>query len=508
MKCDSPTENAKPELKEQSYPVVACSPNHRRVIFPSLYSKRCEEDSTESEAHEETVKKSPVTSTPLPLTRDEKDQQLLDALSSHFWLRSPSLPSKSSRLCDELGLEIPSMSLTDDDTDNQKPRSTPNAKAVNSQHFAPNPSQGVTRALSMDRKFPPSRGKIDRSRLVRSPPAPSRQTASCPSSPRETPPSILRPSRRASSFPKVAASDMTLPPLVPCGDSTSSNETLHSLHSQSSFSEHSDFTPGRLTRSVSFDARVWVVEYERTPEEIERAWFSPQELEHFRKQTIARLVAHNTELLPSGTGFVVQRGSLPSRAVFALPSMSSVAEDDDDVDGSEVESAVNEEIQNILVVDPHDLCAKLFTRDFKRMVPNVNVCTACSSEEARKRMAETKRIDIMIVEERLKAFHRHAKDQWVTMPELGLSSGSEFIKALAQQRAALSPEDSCLFIAVSAHLDKDKKAMQKSGADFIWAKPPPPMDEIVRDVLLKALLVKREKHALAERLFGSVMGSP
>jgi hypothetical protein len=34
------------------------------------------------------------------------------------------------------------------------------------------------------------------------------------------------------------------------------------------------------------------------------------------------------------------------------------------------------------------------------------------------------------------------------------------------------------------------------------------MDEIVRDVLLKALLVKREKLALSDRLFGGIMGSP
>jgi len=250
------------------------------------------------------------------------------------------------------------------------------------------------------------------------------------------------------------------------------------------------------------------MEYERTPEEVEKTWFSPEELEHFRKQTIARLVAHNTELLPSGTGFVVQRKSIPTKAVFAMPSMSSVAEDDDDADESDVVDAVNAEIQNVLVVDPHDICAKLFARDLKRMIPDVNVSKACSSEEARKRMEETKRFDVVIVEERLKLFHRHATDQWMTTAETGHASGSEFIHALAKERAECPPEDNCLFIAVSAHLDKDKQKMQKNGADFIWAKPPPKMDEIVRDVLLKALLVKRKKQALADRLFGDIMGAP
>jgi hypothetical protein len=34
------------------------------------------------------------------------------------------------------------------------------------------------------------------------------------------------------------------------------------------------------------------------------------------------------------------------------------------------------------------------------------------------------------------------------------------------------------------------------------------MDEIMRDVLLKALLVKRGKHSEADKLFGGIMKSP
>jgi CheY-like chemotaxis protein len=260
---------------------------------------------------------------------------------------------------------------------------------------------------------------------------------------------------------------------------------------------------------ISFDPRVWVLEYERTPEEIERTWFTPEELDQFRKQTIARLIAHNTELLPTGTGFVVQRGKISTtKAVFAMPAMSADG-DDDDTDENDVVNAVNSEIQNILVVDPHDICSKLFSRDLKRMIPNINVCACSSSEEARKRMTNT-RFDIVIVEERLKVFHRRcASDQWATQQEdEGHSSGSEFIKVLAHEKLSGPPEDKCLFIAVSAHLDKDKEKMQKNGADFLWAKPPPKMDEIVRDVLLKGLLVKREKQELADRLFGEIMGIP
>jgi CheY-like chemotaxis protein len=264
-------------------------------------------------------------------------------------------------------------------------------------------------------------------------------------------------------------------------ESNSSSDTLLSLNS------HTKST-------ISFDPRVRVVEYVRSQEEVERTWFSQDDLEHFRKQTIARIVAHNTELLASGTGFVVQR-TIPSKAVFAYPFMGSASEDDDE---GHVECAVNREIRNVLVVDPHDICLKLFGKDLKSMIPDVNVCAARSSEEAMKLIEGSYRFDIIIVEERLKLFHRHAR-----CADTDLSSGSEFIKTLSKEMG-----DKCLFIAVSAHLDKDMQTMEKSGSDFIWAKPPPQMDEIMRDVLLKALLVKRGKHSEADKLFGGIMKSP
>lgn len=551
MDRDSSTEESKLVLKEAC---AVSSVAHRRVIFPSLYSKSCKEESSKKREQEEIVKKSTITGT---------RQQVLDSLSSSLALQSPGLPPRSSRLCDELGLDVPFISLNDDNTNKPNPpvkktpvtgtssqltmdenyqqlvdaltspglpskgfrlcdelgldypstplnhdssrkaklNLIPKSKAVNSQHFAPSsPPPAATRASTRDRMSLQRRSGNDQRRFAKSPPTSGRLSASCPSSPREPPPSILRHSKHSSSFPTDAVSDKNLPSLVPCGESsTSSNDTLQSFQSSS---DHSEYVPRRLTRSVSFDARVWVHQYEQTPEERERSWFSPDELEHFRKQTIARLIAHNTELL-TGSGSVVQRGSIPSKAVFAMPAMSAVAEDDDDVeaDESEVENAVYAEIQHVLVVDPHDQCAKLFRRDLKRMIPTVHVHTAFSSEEARNQLKEMKRVDIVIVEERLSHFHRHVVDQWSTKKAPGLSSGSAFIEALAKERASRLPEENCLFVAVSAHLDKDKQRMQTSGADFIWAKPPPKMDEIVRDVLLKALLVKREKQALADRLF-------
>ena len=428
------------------------------------------------------------------------DTQLLNELSSPISFRSPGLPPKKARICDELGLETNDMRIP-------SYRSFKKSTALNDKHFVTKQAPGVTRTPSGGKPSPQRSSRIDRRRMNftnPNPPAPKLQSSS-PASDSSSDhhvevtkhPSILRPSKYGR-----GDKNTKLPSLVPCDSSNSSCETLHS--------QHSSCEDVRRCRSrISFDPRVWVLEYEQSPEEMERAWFTPEELDRFRKETIARLVAHNTELLPSGTGFVVQRGNISTpKAVFAMPAMSSLA-DDEDTDEADVVKAVNSEIRNILVVDPRDVCAKLFARDLKRMIPNVNVSSSRSSEEARKRMANTQ-FDIIIVEERLKLCHqRGSSDQWTTKAEEEWrASGSAFIKVLAQEKQAGPPEDRCLFIAVSAHLEKDKDKMQTNGADFLWAKPPPRMDEIVRDVLLKALLVKRDKQALADRLFGGIMGTP
>lgn len=482
----------------------------RRIGPPT--SSASEQSNKTRTSDKETKSLDPLASSSFPLP------------SSSFPLQSPGLrPKAPPRMCDELGIDIPAMSL-DDNASNfprTKPVLAPKAKAVNGKHFVkarPTPGNG-------GKPSPQRRSRIDASskQYVTSqskrPRAPVRKSSSLPTSPSSTEardpmmptnPSILRQGKWGSKPSSSLENKCTsVPSLVPLGDgSNSSSETLHSEHSTSTSEACASPNLPPLVRSVSFDARVWVMEYERSKEEIENTWFTPEELEQFRKQTIARLVAHNTELLPSGTGFVVQRGSIPSKAVFALPSMSAIAEDDDDeeneVDERDVVRAVNDEIRNVLVVDPHDICAKLFTRDLRRMLPEVNVCTASTSQEARKRVSNT-RFDIVIVEERLKLFHRQNAQQW--SPAQGYASGSEFIHVLQKESERRSAQDRCIFIAVSAHLEKDKERMQANGADFIWAKPPPKMDEIVRDILLKALLVKREKKEVADRLFGDVMGA-
>ena len=221
-----------------------------------------------------------------------------------------------------------------------------------------------------------------------------------------------------------------------------------------------------INKEISFDPRVWVVEYEQDEGS---KWFTAAELERFKCEAIERIRRRHAQqqLVPSGTGRVipvqmVQRSG-SGRALFTDPALGCNEEgneEDDDVDndnespagcsGPQVASSVPaaaaasaspipsqvppsisasderrmqrallSEIRNILVVDPHPMFLKLFGKALHAMMSHVIVTTATSAEEALRRIAAaqvvypqaeggaTHGFDIIIVEERLQLFQRH-----------------------------------------------------------------------------------------------------
>lgn len=221
-----------------------------------------------------------------------------------------------------------------------------------------------------------------------------------------------------------------------------------------------------MNKEISFDPRVWVVEYEQD-EGIK--WFTAAELERFKCEAIERIRRRHAQqqLVPSGTGRVipvqmVQRSG-SGRALFTDPALGCNEEgneEDDDVDNGNstpagfsrpqvassvpaaaaaaaspipsqvppsvsasderrIQRALLSEIRNILVVDPHPMFLKLFGKALHAMMSHVIVTTATSSEEALRRIAAaqvvypqaeggaTHGFDIIIVEERLQIFQRH-----------------------------------------------------------------------------------------------------
>ena len=255
---------------------------------------------------------------------------------------------------------------------------------------------------------------------------------------------------------------------------------------------------------VSFSARVNVLEFRRTIEEQKHmnlnGWFSVEELEQFKNNAIDEIQQYRA------------RKAFSSGDISPYDSPHSVE--------------LLAEIQDVLVVDCHDIFLKLFSKALVEMMPHLNVVTAQSASEALKLIKSAKEeqttnirmhgFDIIIVEERLKPNDNTPGHQFRRRREiekchsvspagvnelledetlsLDFSSGSDLISFLTKQE--LSGERSgyvSLNVGVSAFLDRDREKLQKAGANMIWGKPPPKMDLSLSRILLTELIKKRKK---------------
>ena len=263
------------------------------------------------------------------------------------------------------------------------------------------------------------------------------------------------------------------------------NKSLESVPSMVSSEQSCD------AKQVAFDARVRVFEFQRDQTERKTAWYSPSEMEIFKRQAIGRLSSY-TELIPTSTGQLVRK-KICNRTLFSHPALQLGGEDEDEV---AIRQLARLELQNILIVDPHDLCSKLFAKALKQILPHANVVTAKSSDEAMNRLERcgTKNhFDLILVEERLKLIHDR-EDHHV--------SGSALIRLLMDEFSRIVPKrNHPLFVGVSAHYEKDKEKLQQSGASFCWPKPPPPVNKAMRDKILQQILLLRGKHEDALKFF-------
>lgn len=239
-----------------------------------------------------------------------------------------------------------------------------------------------------------------------------------------------------------------------------------------------------LPRRVGFDPRVWVCEFQRDKTELMNTWFSSSEMDRFKRHAIDRIHSYS-QLVPTGTGRLVRK-PICSKAFFTHPALS--LSNDEDV--LAIQKVARTEINNILVIDPHDLCAKLFKKLLQKVFPHATVVTVKSSDEAInriKRCAPKNSFDIVLVEERLKLNMQDRKDHQ--------GSGSALIRLLKEQ------EPKTLFIGVSAHYVQDKQKLEDGGADLTWSKPPPPGDCAMRSEILKKVLFLRGKEETSMKYF-------
>ena len=207
-------------------------------------------------------------------------------------------------------------------------------------------------------------------------------------------------------------------------------------------------------RQVKIDPRIWVREFHRAPGE--NIWYTPEEMGSFKQEAVQRILAY-TEVLPTGTGRTVPC-AFSGRALFSHKALSMEVE----------EPSREETIKSILVVDPHEICLKLFAKSFQQALPSVSITTAQSYQEALGH-ASVAHFDLIVVEERLQG-----------------TSG-----ALLIQRLAKNCRDS-LFIGVSAHPEQDALRLRFQ-ADVVWPKPPPPIDTNCMNRLRRLLRAKRSR---------------
>ena len=283
---------------------------------------------------------------------------------------------------------------------------------------------------------------------------------------------------------------------------------------------------GPCKKRIRFDPRVWVHEIQKCT--VEKNWYNDSDMRRFKKEAILRIRdwtikeqrLWSTGMIATGTGRIIARGSRPPpasmKALYTNPALSLDAdEDEEELNASSMHkkrnAAVLEEIKTVLLVDCHDIFLRLLTKDIKVMMPHVEVSTAYSVDDALEKIEKAKKMnssshgfDLIVVEHRLRPSARGrgrpAKNKTGVMP----LSGANLI-----QRIAFDTKDfkNCihnsqlwhpLVIGMSAYLEEDEKKLLHSGADIVWAKPPPNMNNALRDALLLATMKKRRRKNLSE----------
>jgi len=318
--------------------------------------------------------------------------------------------------------------------------------------------------------------------------------------------------------PQRPAEDETPPAVEVATPSSSTTTTSSSPHLESLEEESVD------NLQVKFDPRIWIREFNRTPEEADRTWYNNNDMDDFKSLALDRILRYQstTEILATGTGPTIQR-TLPAwnGPIYSHAALTLDGENDDDTFMRE--KVLEKELRSILIVDPQKLCLKLFSKAFKNALPrSARITSVTSSREVLKLVGEGFRFDLLVVEERLRLFHRHGSSTSsasspcvsdgpeASNPHLDgrASSGSGNSSSAHSSGAALinvlskTPVTSTsLFIGVSAHVKEDEPKLSKSGADFCWTKPPPPIDRNLVEILAKAILIKRGRAVLATELF-------
>jgi len=250
-------------------------------------------------------------------------------------------------------------------------------------------------------------------------------------------------------------------------------------------SERRRRSEGLCKYNVSFNPKVWIHNYERSEWEISGMnWLDVSEIKHFKRDFI-RQIQKQQFLSPT----IVSLEKDTNCAVTCSSSFVSIS---------------SSEVRNVLIVDSQPMFSLILRKGMKRMMPNVDVKIADTISEAIELIEEEKmrhtsdavttpshEFDIIIIGDRLIS---HNSSRRGTQKHIALIDGPELINKIMTDQKKTSKKDTyCRYsfvIGVSAH-NCTRKKFESSGADVVWEKPPPLMNDDLRRSLVDAIMEKR-----------------
>eukprot|EP00934_Nitzschia_sp_Nitz4_P005773 Nitzschia sp. Nitz4//scaffold292_size23309//4990//6312//NITZ4_008495-RA/size23309-processed-gene-0.7-mRNA-1//1//CDS//3329546164//5763//frame0 len=348
------------------------------------------------------------------------------------------------------------------------------------------------------------------------------------------------------------------PPALPCLRTTSSQTSLLPPPRAGGMRREKS-EPSRLPSQIKFDPRVWIREYPNDVDQFDSVWYSPEDLERFRRHAWALMLAYDQkhpqpakqvdQVLFTGTGRTIalenKKGAKSASSqqqqrkhcLFTHPAMSGAALLCHErmlqaALRTEPFRAVmaQQEVRRILLVDPHDICLNLFRKAFAAIFPRAEIVAVRNAKDAMEcltTLAENtcggsgngtgsgSSSTQQQPQTSTQPSHRHRKRSSpldIVLIEERLNplfhakrpqdSGSALFRTLSEHTEISGIIQSALCIGTSAFMKQDREAME-SLVDVCWTKPPPKMSATVRNELLEQLLVKRGQWTLAQELFGT-----
>lgn len=181
-------------------------------------------------------------------------------------------------------------------------------------------------------------------------------------------------------------------------------------------------------------------------------------------------------------------------ANFSSPALRITRDDQIVVGGSqEFQSLLETNITRALIVESNEKFLQLYARCMNEILPHVTIFTATNAQHALDVFKQNLSsgdpfpFDLVLVNHRLcgggEDMHEYNSNNNFS------SSGSDILSNIQQME--IDNKYQPLLIGTSVKLKEDSCKLVRSGADFLWGVPPPPVNAKLRNEILMALLNKR-----------------